>query len=444
MKKFFLTLFIIIPLISYGKVEKLLPSEPILLVKFKSFEDFNIKLSNIITIMFPKDYEITKNAISSFFEENLGIDITEITNLNSIGINTKEEFCFGFNLKGQPFVVLPLTTTNLDEKVIKLQNTLYKLNFTTFTFTEKYIIATGKEFEKSKTDIKITNEYNVFIKNELLDSITPFKIPISFSKLYYTIYIDNINSNNISLTLYQTPIVLQKTNISYKIDNISYVFAKDNVSILLNINQKPNDVIENISEIEKTTKLELIQIITNFDRELEIITTNILTNLVGPSTIMIYEYYNPLNNKILFAAPVIDQLNFTRILDTLTRRIALKRDIFKFSIFDRTFYKLPIKENYSIYFGIILNRFILSTDKEILIGYIKNLTSGTKELTENYDAFITTIINTQPTINNTIKVGNDTHPLIKMILPLILQSKKVFLKSYLEKEGIITKINIEY
>ncbi|MGB9622157.1 MAG: hypothetical protein ACPL4C_06975, partial [Brevinematia bacterium] len=270
MKKFFLTLFIIIPLISYGKVEKLLPSEPILLVKFKSFEDFNIKLSNIITIMFPKDYEITKNAISSFFEENLGIDITEITNLNSIGINTKEEFCFGFNLKGQPFVVLPLTTTNLDEKVIKLQNTLYKLNFTTFTFTEKYIIATGKEFEKSKTDIKITNEYNVFIKNELLDSITPFKIPISFSKLYYTIYIDNINSNNISLTLYQTPIVLQKTNISYKIDNISYVFAKDNVSILLNINQKPNDVIENISEIEKTTKLELIQIITNFDRELEI------------------------------------------------------------------------------------------------------------------------------------------------------------------------------
>ncbi|MGC8964227.1 MAG: hypothetical protein ACP5KI_02520 [Brevinematia bacterium] len=444
MKKFFLTLFIIIPLISYGKVEKLLPSEPILLVKFKSFEDFNIKLSNIITIMFPKDYEITKNAISSFFEENLGIDITEITNLNSIGINTKEEFCFGFNLKGQPFVVLPLTTTNLDEKVIKLQNTLYKLNFTTFTFTEKYIIATGKEFEKSKTDIKITNEYNVFIKNELLDSITPFKIPISFSKLYYTIYIDNINSNNISLTLYQTPIVLQKTNISYKIDNISYVFAKDNVSILLNINQKPNDVIENISEIEKTTKLELIQIITNFDRELEIITTNILTNLVGPSTIMIYEYYNPLNNKILFASPVIDQLNFTRILDTLTRRIALKRDIFKFSIFDRTFYKLPIKENYSIYFGIILNRFILSTDKEILIGYIKNLTSGTKELTENYDAFITTIINTQPTINNTIKVGNDTHPLIKMILPLILQSKKLFLKSYLEKEGIITKINIEY
>ncbi|MGC8870155.1 MAG: hypothetical protein ACP5PT_03575 [Brevinematia bacterium] len=444
MKKFFLTLFIIIPLISYGKVEKLLPSEPILLVKFKSFEDFNIKLSNIITIMFPKDYEITKNAISSFFEENLGIDITEITNLNSISINTKEEFCFGFNLKGQPFVVLPLTTTNLDEKVIKLQNTLYKLNFTTFTFTEKYIIATGKEFEKSKTDIKITNEYNVFIKNELLDSITPFKIPISFSKLYYTIYIDNINSNNISLTLYQTPIVLQKTNISYKIDNISYVFAKDNVSILLNINQKPNDVIENISEIEKTTKLELIQIITNFDRELEIITTNILTNLVGPSTIMIYEYYNPLNNKILFAAPVIDQLNFTRILDTLTRRIALKRDIFKFSIFDRTFYKLPIKENYSIYFGIILNRFILSTDKEILIGYIKNLTSGTKELTENYDAFITTIINTQPTINNTIKVGNDTHPLIKMILPLILQSKKVFLKSYLENEGIITKVNIEY
>ncbi|MGB9622093.1 MAG: hypothetical protein ACPL4C_06655, partial [Brevinematia bacterium] len=169
-----------------------------------------------------------------------------------------------------------------------------------------------------------------------------------------------------------------------------------------------------------------------------------LTNLVGPSTIMIYEYYNPLNNKILFASPVIDQLNFTRILDTLTRRIALKRDIFKFSIFDRTFYKLPIKENYSIYFGIILNRFILSTDKEILIGYIKNLTSGTKELTENYDAFITTIINTQPTINNTIKVGNDTHPLIKMILPLILQSKKVFLKSYLENEGIITKVNIEY
>lgn len=441
---FFLLIITFTPIASFSQIEKILPSEPSLLVKFKSFEDFNQKLSNLITIMFPKDYEITKNNISSFFEEKLGIDITEMTNLKSVNIDTKKEFCFGFNRKGQPFIVLPLSTTNLDEKVIKLQNILYKLNFSTFTFENNYIVATGKDFEKSQASINITNEYNVFIKNEILDSITPFKIPINLSDLHYIIEVDSLTTNKINLTIIQTPIVWQKTNLSFKLDNLSYIYQKEDLSIAININQKPNDLIDNINTIETIAKLELIQIITNFDKEVGIITTNILTNLTGPSTIMIYEYNNTLNNKILFVAPVIDQNNFSRILDKITREIALKRDMFKFSIFDKSFYKLPIKENYSLYFGVILNRFILSTDKEILIGYVKNLTSDNKELTENYSDFIKTIINTQPTLNNTIKIGKDINPFINIILPLVIQSKRIIITSSLLEGSIISKINIDY
>ncbi|MCX8029642.1 MAG: hypothetical protein N2712_06580 [Brevinematales bacterium] len=426
----------------YSQIENLIPGTPSLVVKFESFKEFNQRISNIILIMFPRSYEETLRSFKTFFEDIFSIDITDKTNLDSLGINPNKEFGFGFNTRGQAFLIIPIIT-NIDEKIIKLQNTLYKLKFTSFTFLNEYIIATGKDFEKSIFRSKIPTNYNVYISNPLIDSITPFKIPIEFSEYFITVKINTISTNKISLTLTQQPIILRTTNTSSRFDNISYTFQKDMVSIILDIKMKPIDIISNISFIEKTIDLGLMSIITNFENDIGISSIEVLTNLIGPSTIFIYGYNNPLNNRIMFVASTIDQNLIIRTIDKIAKDIAKKRDIFKFSIFDKTFYRLPIKENHNLYIGVIFNRFIISTDRDILVGFIRNIANNQREMEEE-QSILNTIINTQPTLNNTIKLNNLENSFVRQLLPLIVQSKRIVIKSRFTNTSVESYIDIEY
>lgn len=430
--------------VAFSNIDSLIPSQPALVVKFQSFRHFNENLSNLVMLMFPKSYNETMNSIKSYFEDTLGVDITELSNLESIGVSTNRVFGFGFNRKGQPFIILPINTTNLDERIVRLQNVLYKLAFTSFTFTRDYIIATGKDFEKSTTS-QLPSDYNVYLSNPVLDTITPFKIPLAYSENYLTVKLRTISSNLISLELLQTPVMLQVTNQSFRLDNISYTFQKDSVSMVIDLKMRPLDIVSNIRFLERTVDLGIHKILTNFEREFEVNTSEIITNLVGPSTFFIYGYNNELNNKIMFVSPVIDQNLMIRMIDRMAREMARKRDVFKFSIFDKTFYRLPIKENHNLYVGVIFNRFIVSTDRDILIGFVRNIANDIKEFTDEYRSAINVIINSQPTLNNTVRINTlEVNPFIRQILPLVIQSRRVVVSSQIITNTIYSFINLEY
>lgn len=430
--------------IVFANINNLLPSQPALVVKFQSFKHFNENLSNLILLMFPRSYNETMISIKSYFEEIFGVDITELSNLESIGISTSREFGFGFNRKGQPFIILPISTTNLDERIVRLQNILYKLAFTSFTFTRDYVIATGKDFEKSMVS-RLPSDYNVYLSNPIFDVITPFKIPLEFSENYMVVKLKTISSNLISLELLQTPVMLQITNQSYRLDNISYAFQKDSISIVIDLKMRPIDVISNVRFFERTVDLGIYKILTNFEKEFEVNTIEAITNLVGPSTFFIYGYNNELNNKIMFVSSVIDQNLMVRTIDRMAREMARKRDVFKFSIFDKTFYRLPIKENHNLYVGVIFNRFIVSTDRDILIGFVRNIANDVKEFTEEHKGTINVVINSQPTLNNTVRINtSEVNPFIRQILPLVVQSKRVIISSQIVTNTVYSSINIEY
>ena len=429
---------------SYGQIDNLVPKNTILFVKFPSFVEFQKSLSNTLINLFPKDFEAFLNSVASFFQSTLGTDIMSESNLINLGINTKEEFGFGFNDKGQPFIILTLLTNAIDERVTKLQNVLYKLEFSSFTFDKNSLIAVGKNFEYKgdETFNPETPNYNIFISQKFLDSISDIKLPKEYSNLSYTISL-KVNSNIMSIEMTSSSLIEKFSQPLIK--NHTYIPNPEDVSLIANFELSPKEMIDTINKLDEVSKTKVLEFLNEFTNTFKVDLTPILTNLSSPSTIFIYSYYNNLNNQIIFTAPIINEKLLELYLEKLVREKAKERDIYKFSVFDKNFYKLPINENYSINFGVIFRRLIISTDKDILIRYIRNIAKDEKTLKQETLENIYTYINTRNLTSKVLRIKQENlHPFISSILPLLITSKTIKVSSKQNGKKLETQIEIEY
>jgi hypothetical protein len=429
---------------SYGQIDNLVPKNTILFVKFPSFVEFQKSLSNTLINLFPKDFEAFSNSVASFFQSTLGTDIMSESNLINLGINTKEEFGFGFNDKGQPFIILTLLTDAIDERVTKLQNVLYKLEFSSFTFDKNRLIAVGKNFEYKgdETFNPETPNYNIFISQKFLDSISDIKLPKEYSNLSYTISL-KVNSNIMRIEM-TSPSLIEKFS-QPLIKNHTYIPNPEDVSLIANFELSPKEMIDTINKLDEVTKTKVLEFLNEFTNTFKVDLTPILTNLSSPSTIFIYSYYNNLNNQIIFTAPIINEKLLELYLEKLVREKAKERDIYKFSVFDKNFYKLPINENYSINFGVIFRRLIISTDKDILISYIRNIAKDEKTWKQETLENIYTYINTRNLTSKVLRIKQENlYPFISSILPLLITSKTIKVSSKQNSKKLETQIEIEY
>jgi hypothetical protein len=429
---------------SYGQIDNLVPKNTIFFVKFPSFVEFQKSLSNTLINLFPKDFEAFSNSVASFFQSTLGTDIMSESNLINLGINTKEEFGFGFNDKGQPFIILTLLTNAIDERVTKLQNVLYKLEFSSFTFDKNRLIAVGKNFEYKgdETFNPETPNYNIFISQKFLDSISDIKLPKEYSNLSYTISL-KVNSNIMRIEM-TSPSLIEKFS-QPLIKNHTYIPNPEDVSLIANFELSPKEMIDTINKLDEVSKTKVLEFLSEFTNTFKVDLTPILTNLSSPSTIFIYSYYNNLNNQIIFTAPIINEKLLELYLEKLVREKAKERDIYKFSVFDKNFYKLPINENYSINFGVIFRRLIISTDKDILISYIRNIAKDEKTWKQETLENIYTYINTRNLTSKVLRIKQENlHPFISSILPLLITSKTIKVSSKQNGKKLETQIEIEY
>ena len=437
-------LFVAVTKFSYGQIDNLVPKNTILFVKFPSFVEFHKSLSNTLINLFPKDFEAFSNSVASFFQFTLGTDIMSESNLINLGINTKEEFGFGFNDKGQPFIILTLLTNAIDERVTKLQNVLYKLEFSSFTFDKNRLIAVGKNFEYKgdETFNPETPNYNIFISQKFLDSISDIKLPKEYSNLSYTISL-KVNSNIMRIEMTSSSLIEKFSQPLIK--NHTYIPNPEDVSLIANFELSPKEMIDTINKLDEVSKTKVLEFLNEFTNTFKVDLTPILTNLSSPSTIFIYSYYNNLNNQIIFTAPIINEKLLELYLEKLVREKAKERDIYKFSVFDKNFYKLPINENYSINFGVIFRRLIISTDKDILIRYIRNIAKDEKTWKQETLENIYTYINTRNLTSKVLRIKQENlHPFISSILPLLITSKTIKVSSKQNGKKLETQIEIEY
>jgi hypothetical protein len=437
-------LFIAVTKFSYGQIDNLVPKNTIFFVKFPSFVEFQKSLSNTLINLFPKDFEAFSNSVASFFQSTLGTDIMSESNLINLGINTKEEFGFGFNDKGQPFIILTLLTNAIDERVTKLQNVLYKLEFSSFTFDKNRLIAVGKNFEYKgdETFNPETPNYNIFISQKFLDSISDIKLPKEYSNLSYTISL-KVNSNIMRIEM-TSPSLIEKFS-QPLIKNHTYIPNPEDVSLIANFELSPKEMIDTINKLDEVSKTKVLEFLNEFTNTFKVDLIPILTNLSSPSTIFTYSYYNNLNNQIIFTAPIINEKLLELYLEKLVREKAKERDIYKFSVFDKNFYKLPINENYSINFGVIFRRLIISTDKDILISYIRNIAKDEKTWKQETLENIYTYINTRNLTSKVLRIKQENlHPFISSILPLLITSKTIKVSSKQNGKKLETQIEIEY
>ena len=429
---------------SYGQIDNLVPKNTIFFVKFPSFVEFQKSLSNTLINLFPKDFEAFSNSVASFFQSTLGTDIMSESNLINLGINTKEEFGFGFNDKGQPFIILTLLTNAIDERVTKLQNVLYKLEFSSFTFDKNSLIAVGKNFEYKgdETFNPETPNYNIFISQKFLDSISDIKLPKEYSNLSYTISL-KVNSNIMRIEMTSSSLIEKFSQPLIK--NHTYIPNPEDVSLIANFELSPKEMIDTINKLDEVSKTKVLEFLNEFTNTFKVDLTPILTNLSSPSTIFIYSYYNNLNNQIIFTAPIINEKLLELYLEKLVREKAKERDIYKFSVFDKNFYKLPINKNYSINFGVIFRRLIISTDKDILISYIRNIAKDEKTWKQETLENIYTYINTRNLTSKVLRIKQENlHPFISSILPLLITSKTIKVSSKQNGKKLETQIEIEY
>jgi hypothetical protein len=429
---------------SYGQIDNLVPKNTIFFVKFPSFVEFQKSLSNTLINLFPKDFEAFSNSVASFFQSTLGTDIMSESNLINLGINTKEEFGFGFNDKGQPFIILTLLTNAIDERVTKLQNVLYKLEFSSFTFDKNRLIAVGKNFEYKgdETFNPETPNYNIFISQKFLDSISDIKLPKEYSNLSYTISL-KVNSNIMRIEMTSSSLIEKFSQPLIK--NHTYIPNPEDVSLIANFELSPKEMIDTINKLDEVSKTKVLEFLNEFTNTFKVDLTPILTNLSSPSTIFIYSYYNNLNNQIIFTAPIINEKLLELYLEKLVREKAKERDIYKFSVFDKNFYKLPINENYSINFGVIFKRLIISTDKDILISYIRNIAKDEKTWKQETLENIYTYTNTRNLTSKVLRIKQENlHPFISSILPLLITSKTIKVSSKQNGKKLETQIEIEY
>ncbi len=437
-------LYVTITKFSHGQIDNLVPKNTTIFIKFPSFAEFQRNLSNTLINLFPKDFEAFSNSVASFFQSALGTDIMSESNLISLGINTKEEFGFGFNNKGQPFIILTLLTNEIDERVTKLQNTLYKLEFSSFTFDKNRLIAVGKNFEYKgdETFNPEAPDYNIFISQKFLDSISEIKLPNEYSNFSYTISL-KVSSNIIRIKII-SPSLIEKFSQPI-IKNHIYIPTPENVSLIANLELSPKEILDNIDKLDEISKTKILEFLREFTNTFKVDITTILTNLSSPSTIFIYSYYNNLNNQIVFIAPIQNEKSLELYLEKLVREKARERDIYKFSVFDKNFYKLPISENYSINFGVIFRRLIISTDKDILINYIRNIAKDEKTWQEENLKNIYTYINTRNLTSKVLRIKQENvHPFISSILPLFITSKTIKVNSKESGRKLETYIEIEY
>ncbi len=437
-------LFVTVTKFSYGQIDNLVPKNTIFFVKFPSFVEFHKSLSNTLINLFPKDFEVFSNSVASFFQSTLGTDIMSESNLINLGINTKEEFGLGFNDKGQPFIILTLLTNAIDERVKKLQNVLYKLEFSSFTFDKNRLIAVGKNFEYKgdETFNPETPNYNIFISQKFLDSISDIKLPKEYSNLSYTISL-KVNSNTMRIEMTSSSLIEKFSQPLIK--NHIYIPNPEDVSLIANFELSPKEMIDTINKLDEVTKTKVLKFLIEFTNTFKVDLTPILTNLSSPSTIFIYSYYNNLNNQIIFTAPIINEKLLELYFEKLVREKAKERDIYKFSVFDKNFYKLPINENYSINFGVIFRRLIISTDKDILISYIRNIAKDEKTWKQETLENIYTYINTRNLTSKVLRIKQENlHPFISSILPLLITSKTIKVSSKQNGKKLETQIEIEY
>jgi len=78
-----------------------------------------------------------------------------------------------------------------------------------------------------------------------------------------------------------------------------------------------------------------------------------------------------------------------------------------------------------------------------LIGFVRNIANDVKEMDEFKD-FIVFMMNTQPTLNNTLRVSLSLHPFLSLVWPFVVQSKTISFRSGINDGSILTYMDLEY
>ncbi len=422
----------------------LLPKNTSFLIKFDSIYEGVSNLSNLVYIWSGPNFEANFESLRLYLKDLLGVDVFDISNVQEVGIDPGKAFALGFNTKGQPFFVLPLKNTNTE----RLINIFLKNKFVSNIIISNYLVSTGEYFEREGNfDTKAEN-FNMFLSGEFFESVLDITLPKEYKMDYFLKF--NTTSNTITIDV-KSPLVFSNTNANSLYKHYTYVPEINNISFLVNFKQGPFEVISNISTLQMYSDLGLLSPISNFERifNIKVLETGIQDLLTGDTLLGIYSYNHGENNSVVFMCSTKNQKKLSEILSKYVREIAKTKTVFRFSVFDKEFYRLPVTENYSVYLGVIFNRFIVSSDKDVLITLIRNISKEIQEITTDYrqkldSNFFTVIVNSQSLLDKTLKIENVENWAINILLPFLIKSKNVILSVNPNQNKLSSEVVLYY
>lgn len=379
-----------------SKIESYIESGELILYA-PSIEDLIANTKSIIKRFYSRNYEQMLLQISAESRSSYGIDILDLNALGKIGLNTKAPLCFVHVSNNAGYMLLPVKEKKGIEKFIRntLRNEVpYRFfdNYVAFSEEKKLLNNIGKNllgknkgFALSRKKLKFDwDKFFVWVESSYLSSISSstgvtsnMKLPYGFSA--FTI---DFKSQNILVKIYSAIIStnqllymqsLKNVSASEKFDILDYVGG--NPAIVGNVYLNMMTLYKYYSYIDSINILGIKGLFAELRQKYKInVERDLINNSDGRLKILIDRYDSVQNQYKIYGSIGVKDSHTARMFVDSLKNAFFQEDgkLYSFDLFTKPFYHYK-GSNYSLYYGVIENDLLFSTDKDLLTNLVVNV-----------------------------------------------------------------------
>jgi len=359
-----------------------------------SIEELIATTRSLMKRFYSRNYEQMILQVSADSKSSYGIDVLDLNTLEKIGLNTKAPLSFVHISNNTGYLLLPVRNKKGIEKFIKnnLENKVpYRFfdNYVAFSEDKKLLNNIGKNllgnnkgFALSRKKLNFDwDKFFVWIESSYLSGISSsigvtsnIKLPYGFSA-----FAINFKPQNISIKLYSAIISsnqllymqsLKNVSASEKFDILDYV--EGNPALVGNVYLNMPMLYKYFSYIDSINILGIKGLFNELKQKYKVnVENDLINNSDGRLKIVIDRYDSVQNQYRIYGSIGVKDPNTAGMFVESLKNAFFQVDgkLYSFDLFTKPFYHYK-GSNYSIYYGVIENDLLFSTDKDLLTNLV--------------------------------------------------------------------------
>ncbi len=353
---------------------------------------------SLLKRFYGKNYDQKVAQISSDSKSLYGIDIFDLKNLVSSGLDIKNPVSYVHVSNKSGYLLIPVTSKKIVENYVKnnlSESMFYKFIGNYICLSENKQLVDGIEqtamLEKNEGFTISSGKLNfnwdknfVWVESRYLSSVSAslgvssnFKIPYGFTALTLDFLEKSISLKSYSgiLSEDQNQFIRNMRNVAANEKNnlVNYIWG--NPAVIGNFYLNIPAVYKYYNYIDTINILGIKGFISELQEKYKInVEKDLISNSDGRLKIIVDKFDAVNNDYVLYGSMGIKSIETANsFMDSLKSVITQNENkLYSFELFSKPFYHYK-STNYSVYYGVVENDLIFSTDKDILIKLVKNI-----------------------------------------------------------------------